>query len=115
MNHLEQIKQQLMVKPDIQERERVAVVIKGEEKTRKPRAPQVKKNDKNITEQLEEGVIDLGEEISKVEEMEGILPIDVTEIKETKQVKETKQIKEAKTEETNRPVIIDKTQQGYDS
>jgi len=114
MNHLEQIKQQLMVKPDIQERERVAVVIKGEEKTRKPRAPQVKKNDKNITEQLEEGVIDLGEEISKVEEMEGILPIDVTEIKETKQVKETKQIKEAKTEETNRPVIIDKTQQGYD-
>ena len=40
MNHLERIKQQLMVKPDIQERERVAVVIKGE---KKPKAIKEKK------------------------------------------------------------------------
>ena len=39
MNHLEQLKQQLMVKPNIQERERVAVVIKGDKKPRKQMAP----------------------------------------------------------------------------
>ena len=34
MNHLEQLKQKLMVKPDVQERERVAVLIKGEKRQR---------------------------------------------------------------------------------
>ena len=43
MNHLEKIKQQLMVKPDVQERERVAVVIKGEKRHRKPRVQTDKK------------------------------------------------------------------------
>ena len=107
MNHLEQIRQQLMVKPDIQERERVAVVIKGEKKPRKPRAPIAKKQDKTVTEQLEEGVIDLSEQISNVQETEGILPVvvDITELEEPLSTKE---------KETNRPVIIDKTQQGYD-
>ena len=34
MNHLEKLKQQLMVKPVVQERERIAVVIKGERRPR---------------------------------------------------------------------------------
>jgi len=109
MNHLEQIRQQLMVKPDIQERERVAVVIKGEKKPRKPRAPTAKKEDKTVGEQLQEGVIDLGEKVSKVQEMEGILPVDIDATEIEKLEKPV-----AKEEETNRPVIIDKTQQGYD-
>ena len=36
MNPLEALKQKLMVKPDVQEREKVAVVIKGEKKRKKP-------------------------------------------------------------------------------
>jgi hypothetical protein len=100
MNHLEKIKQQLMVKPDVQERERVAVVIKGD---RKPRALKEKnKTEKTIGQQIEEGVADLGEQISEIQKIEGILPVKV-EIKE-----------EEEDEETGRPLIIDKTQEGYD-
>ena len=43
MNPLEAIKQKLMIKPTVEERERVAVVIKGEKKTRKPMAPRKEK------------------------------------------------------------------------
>ena len=42
MNNLEKLKQKLMVKPNVEERERVAVVIKGVKKGRKPRAPKIK-------------------------------------------------------------------------
>ena len=38
MNNLEKLKQKLMVKPNIQERERVAVIIKGENKTAAPQS-----------------------------------------------------------------------------
>lgn len=100
MNHLEKIKQQLMVKPDVQERERVAVVIKGD---RKPRGLKEKnKTEKTIGEQIEEGVADLGEQISEIQKIEGILPAKV-EIKEDEE-----------DEQTGRPLIIDKTQEGYD-
>jgi hypothetical protein len=102
MNHLEQLKQQLMIKPNIQERERVAVVIKGEKKTRKPVAPIEKKTEKTIGEKLEEGVIDLSEQISEIQQMEGILPASIN-------------IEEPEIEQpTGRPVIIDKTDVGYD-
>jgi len=102
MNHLEQLKQQLMVKPDVQERERVAVVIKGEKKPRKPRAPTAKK--KTVGEEIEQGIVDLSEQISEIQNIEGILPasIDIEE----KDVE--------KDEPTKRPIIIDKTEQGYD-
>jgi hypothetical protein len=104
MNHLEQLKKQLMVKPTVQERERVAVVIKGEikeeKKTRKQKTP------KTIVEKLEEGIIDLGEQISNIQKIEGILPvtIDVDSREEVEDQEEKK----------GRPTIIDKTQDGYD-
>lgn len=106
MNHLEQLKQQLMVKPDVKERERVAVVIKGEKSQKKTKAPIAKKDkDKTIGEEIEEGIIDLGEQISEIQQIEGILPskVDIEEPEEVEKLKET-----------GRPLIIDKTQEGYD-
>lgn len=102
MNHLEQLKKQLMVKPTVHEREKVAVVIKGEtkeeKKPKKPRAP------KTITEKLEEGVIDLGEQISEIQKVEGILPVNIDFKKDEKK----------DNNEKGRPTIIDKTQDGFD-
>jgi len=104
MNHLEQLKQQMMVKPNVQERERVAVVIKGEKKPRKPQAEpsRKKKVEKTVGEELIEGVMDLSEQISEIQEMEGILPvsIDINEDEEKEAI--------------GRPLIIDRTEQGYD-
>jgi hypothetical protein len=51
MNHLEQLKQKLMIKPTVQERERVAVIIKGEKTPRKPRALK-KATEKTVGEKL---------------------------------------------------------------
>lgn len=104
MNHLEKIKQQLMVKPDVQQRERVAVVIKGDKNPR--RAKEIKKSEKTIGEQIEEGVTDLGEQISEMQKIEGILPVKV-ELEEG-------EVEEGEVEEHDRPLIVDKTQQGYD-
>ena len=42
MNPLAALKEKLMIKPNVEERERVAVVIKGVKKERKPRAPKIK-------------------------------------------------------------------------
>jgi hypothetical protein len=107
MNHLEQLKQKLMVKPNIQERERVAVVIKGEKKPRKMKVKiDQEKSEKTLGEHLQEGVTDLGEQISELQNIEGILPskIEVEEEKEETQF----------VEKTGRPIIVDKTEQGYD-
>ena len=105
MNHLEKIKQQLMVKPDVQERERVAVVIKGEKRHRKPRVQTDKKKDETIGKQIEEGIIDLSEQISEIQEREGILPVSV-DVEESEEEQEE--------ESSGRPIIIDKTDVGYD-
>ena len=105
MNHLEQLKQQLMVKPDVKERERVAVVIKGEKKQRKKPPTAKEKTDKTIGEQIEEGVTDLGEQISEIQYIQGILPAKV-DIEEPDDIEEV--------EKPGRPLIIDKTQEGYD-
>ena len=110
MNHLEQLKQKLMIKPTVEERERVVVVIKGEKKHRKPKAQVSKKpTDKTIGEKLEEGVVDLSEQISKIQKVQGILPtyVDAEDIEELQE-------EEPEQAETGRPIIIDKTQEGYD-
>ena len=54
MNHLEQLKQKLMIKPVVQERENVAVVIKGDKKPRKLKLP-TEKTDVEEGEQGEQG------------------------------------------------------------
>jgi len=100
MNHLEQLKQKLMVKPNVQERERVAVVIKGEKRHREPR-------EKTIGEKVEEGVLDLSEQISEIQKIEGILP-------QALDIEANIPLDEEPQEVTGRPVIVDKTEQGYD-
>ncbi len=92
MNHLEQLKQQLMVKPNVQERERVAVIIKGDQGVKK------RPSDKTIAEEVEEGVIDLGEQISEIQNLEGLLPVSISVPADADQ----------------RPIIIDKTHEGFD-
>ena len=100
MNHLEKLKKQLMVKPTVQERERVAVVIKGDRRARiKPDKEKVDA-DKTIGEELEEGVLNLGEQISEIQELQGILPVSVS-LKETG-------------DKIKRPLIVDETEKGYD-
>jgi hypothetical protein len=106
MNNLEKIKQKLMVKPNVQERERVAVVIKGENKLAKS---QKNKPEKNIAENIEEGIIELGEQISTIQEMEGILPANI-DIEEMEQINEKLETKE----KPFKPLIVDETQKGYD-
>lgn len=103
MNHLEQLKQQLMIKPDVKERERVAVVIKGEKRQRKTKNAK-EMNDKTIGEQLEEGITDLSEQISEIQQIQGILPVKV----------DIKQPEDEEVEQSKHPIIIDKTHEGYD-
>ena len=110
MNHLVQLKEKLMVKPTVKERERVAVVIKGEKRPRKPRPPETKKlQEKTIGEKIEEGIFDLTEQISEIQKIQGILPEDV-DFEEI----ETKQPLVEEIQEKDRPIIIDRTEQGYD-
>lgn len=101
MNHLEELKQKLMVKPTVQQRERVAVVIKGE---KKPRAPRKDTQKKNITKPIlpkenerEEGKEEMGNEEGKEEV--GNEEQDESESPEI---------------EKRRPLIIDETDKGFD-
>ena len=113
MNHLEQLKQKLMVKPTVQERERVAVVIKGEKKPRKLKEPTKKPSEKTLGEKLEEGIVDLSEQISEIQKVQGILPTDI-DADEFEEIQELEKEKENDAEPTGRPLIVDKTQEGYD-
>ena len=88
MNYLATLKEKLMVKPNVEERERVAVVIKGLKKTRKPRAANIKED----------------EEVEEDEEDED------EEVEEEKITKLKMGLKEQKYE----PLIVDETQKGYD-
>ena len=65
MNPLESLKQKLKIKPNIEERKPVAIVIKGKEKVEKLKAPQpisIKQNLKTYAEEKEEGELEEGEE-----------------------------------------------------
>jgi hypothetical protein len=88
MNNLEQLKEKLMVKPNVKEQERIAIVIKGEKIPRKIKPSLERENDeKKIDEELEE--------LEEPEELEELLEKNIVE-------------------QTKRPIIIDKTEQGYD-
>ena len=88
MNNLEQLKEKLMVKPNVKEQERIAIVIKGEKIPRKIKPSLERENDeKKIDEELEE--------LEEPEEPEELLEKNIVE-------------------QTKRPIIIDKTEQGYD-
>ena len=85
-NPLEALKQKMMVKPQLEERQRIAVIIKGE----KP----VKKKDSKLQDK------------KKDEEEE-----DKDKEEEQKPISE---IIEEKIEEKKRPIIVDETQKGFD-
>jgi SNF2 family DNA or RNA helicase len=104
MNNLEKLKQKLMVKPNVQERERVAVIIKGEKKTKIPQTKKI--TEKSIAENIQEGVINLTEQISQIQKIEGILPTKV-DVEQREEEKEQTQQKQG-------PLIVDETQKGYD-
>ena len=60
MNHLDQLKAKLTVKPSIKKRELVAVAIKGDNKHAKSTSPIKKDNrKKTIGAELAEGIMDL--------------------------------------------------------
>jgi hypothetical protein len=86
MNPLAALKEKLMIKPNVEDRERVAVVIKGVKKHRKPKVPK------------------------KVEEKE-----DEEDEKDEKEVEE-KAIELVEDEQpiTNAPLIVDETEKGFD-
>ena len=85
MNPLEALKQKLRVKPVVEEKERVAVVIKGQEKkTAEPKKRVVK----------EKGEEELEEFVPEVEEERDIVKAPVTAVKG--------------------PVIVDQTDRGFD-
>ena len=91
MNPLAALKEKLMIKPNVEERERVAVVIKGVKKERKPRAPKIKaaKVKEDIEEDIEE------------------------DVEEEKPISE-KIIEEEEEEKQQGPLIVDETEKGYD-
>lgn len=98
MNHLEQLKQKLMIKPTVQEREKVAVVIKGEKQPRKQKLTK-----KNVEETPKKDAVKISEdktEIQKVDSDDDISADDNDDLK--------------KPDNLTRPLIIDKTQDGYD-
>ena len=91
MNPLAALKEKLMIKPNVEERERVAVVIKGVKKERKPRAPKIKaaKVKEDIEEDIEE------------------------DVEEEKTISE-KIIEQEEEEKQQGPLIVDETEKGYD-
>ena len=95
MNPLAALKEKLMIKPNVEERERVAVVIKGIKKSRKPRAPKTKATEGD---EIEEAEI---EEVKQKNEKSKIV-LDASESEEDEE------------EIKNDPIIVDETQKGYD-
>ena len=90
MNPLAALKEKLMIKPNVEERERVAVVIKGVKKERKPRAPKIK--------------------AAKVEQEED-------EEKDEKPISEKIILEQSESDEEDKPagpLIVDETEKGYD-
>ena len=85
MNPLAALKEKLMVKPNVEERERIAVVIKGVKKQRKPRAPKTKATEESDEEEFIEKQITekpkLILEDSESEDLEKIAPVIVDETK----------------------------------
>ena len=96
MNPLAALKERLMIKPNVEERERVAVVIKGVKRRNKPEDSS-KKAPKKVKEQ-EEGEVS-EEEVSEQREEEGALyKMDFEEASAKKAT----------------PLIVDETERGFD-
>jgi len=98
MNPLAMLKEKLMIKPNVEEREHVAVVIKGLKTPRKQNIPKKVDNEKKEKpqEDSDSDAEDIGtNQISK-------LILEETENKEEEDA------------ENKRPIIVDETEKGYD-
>lgn len=96
MNPLAMLKEKLMIKPNVEEREHVAVVIKGLKTPRKQNIP--KKTDNHQKEKPQE---DSDEE-------------DIGTNQISKLILEETENKEEEAADNKRPVIVDETEKGYD-
>ena len=94
MNPLAALKEKLMIKPNVEERERVAVVIKGVKKERKPRAPKIK--------------------AAKVEEDIEEQDVEEKPISEKIILEKSESDEEEEEKKTAGPLIVDETEKGYD-
>jgi len=83
-----------MIKPNVEERERVAVVIKGVKKERKPRAPKIK--------------------AAKVEEDIEEQDVEEKPISEKIILEKSESDEEEEEKKTAGPLIVDETEKGYD-
>ena len=77
MNPLAALKEKLMIKPNVEERERVAVVIKGVKNERKPK-PNIEKEEGELSEQDEDEELDKDDE-PLAEKLKGPLFVDETQ------------------------------------
>ncbi len=99
MKHLEQIKQQMMIKPTVQEKEAIVIVLNQDKKSKKDKV------EKTLGEKLEEGVVDLSEQVSEIQNIQGLLPVKV----------DADSIEEAvDKEKKGQTLIIDRRHEGYD-
>jgi hypothetical protein len=99
MKHLEQIKQQMMIKPTVQEKEAVVIVLNEDKKSKK------EKDEKTLGEKLEEGVVDLSEQVSEIQNIQGLLPVKV----------DADYIEDAvDKQKKGQTLIIDRRDEGYD-
>jgi len=118
MNNLENLKHKLMVKPNIQEREKVNVILNFKKDNLKIKKNTIKKDinekDKNsFQEVIEESFGDLSNQISEIQNIEGILPIKVnTKINDEED--KNNNIVEVENNNFAPPKIIDMTNKGYD-
>lgn len=114
MNHLDELKQKLMVKPTLEERERVVVVIKGDninikpKVTKKQTANQQLNDDENDTKILFNLNLQQGEESKKL--ITGKLPIIVDETqKGFDRLTLLKKLKESKMSKVTIKEVIEKS------
>jgi hypothetical protein len=104
MNPLAMLKEKLMIKPNVEEREHVAVVIKGLKTPRKQNIPKKADN-----EQKEKPQEDADKDADTDEDKD-----DVGTNQIAKLILEETENKEEEEVDNKRPVIIDETEKGYD-
>jgi hypothetical protein len=102
MNPLAMLKEKLMIKPNVEERERVVVVIKGLKPQRKPNIQQIKSDNEQKEKPQEDSDTDTDADV------------DVGTNQISKLILEETENKEEKDAENKRPLIVDETEKGYD-
>jgi hypothetical protein len=101
MNPLAALKEKMMIKPNIEEREKVAILIKG-----------VKPN-KRVPAEKKEPVKKKEQPSAPKLKLEGDEPIDWEDVEEEEE-KEESVVKAVKETSKDGPIIVDATEKGFD-